>query len=374
MLPKRLSIIWELIMRTIRVNIKENPYPIHIEHGLLTKFPTLFVKQNQGQRWIIVTQPNLNKLYGQSLLKSLNEAGFDVEALTIPVGEQAKTLAQIEILYQQLLDLHCDRSTVLIALGGGVVGDITGFVAATFMRGIQYIQVPTTLLAMIDSAIGGKTGVNLLQGKNLIGSIYQPQAVVVDPSLLDSLPIRERMSGFAEMLKYGLIRDRDFFVSLKDAEFNARIDNAERLAETITISCEIKADIVSKDERELGLRRILNFGHTIGHALETYCGYDKLKHGEAVAYGILCSSWISFQKKMISVKEWGLIKTVIRRLPLPKLSTFVPQKILTIIHYDKKNHFGKLHFILLDRIGNAVVTDQVSDDDILLSLNQVKSK
>ena len=358
-------------MRTIQINTKENPHLIHIEHGLLTKFPALFDQQNLGQHWIILTHPNINKLYGQFLLKLLNEAGFNVEVLTIPVGEQAKTLAQIEILYRQLLDLRCDRSTVLIALGGGVIGDVTGFVAATFMRGIQYIQVPTTLLAMIDSAIGGKSGVNLPQGKNLVGSIYQPQAVVIDPNLIDSLPVRERISGFAEMLKYGLIRNKDFFVSLKDNDLSLKIKNTKRLAEAIASSCEIKAEIVSKDERELGLRRILNFGHTVGHALETYCGYDKLKHGEAVAYGMLCSSWISFQKGMISVKEWKLIETIIRGLPLPELPSLVPEEILDAIRHDKKNRFGKLHFILLNGIGNAVVTNQVSDEDILQSLNQV---
>lgn len=361
-------------MRTIPVNTKVNPYSIYIEQGLLTKFSAFSAEQNKGQRWIIVTQPNLAKLFGQSLFKSLKEAGFNVEALTIPVGEQAKTLAQIEILYQRLLDLHCDRSTVLIALGGGVVGDVTGFVAATFMRGIQYIQVPTTLLAMIDSSIGGKTGVNLPQGKNLIGSIYQPQAVVIDPKLLDTLPKRELVSGFAEMLKYGLISDGNFFKTLCDGDFIMKLDDNLRLEAAIARSCEIKAEIVSKDERELGLRRILNFGHTIGHALETYYGYDKLRHGEAVACGMLCSSWISFQKGMVPVKEWELIETIIRRLPLPKLPTLIPQQILDTIRHDKKNRFGKLHFILLEGIGNAVVTDQVSDEDILQSLNQLKSK
>ncbi len=361
-------------MRTIKVKIKENPYSIYIEHGSLINIPIHLEKYNQGQKWIIITQPNLDKLYGKSLQRLLSKAGFNVKILTIPEGENTKTLAQIEIIYMQLLDLHCDRSTVLIALGGGVVGDVAGFVAATFMRGIKYIQVPTTLLAMIDSAIGGKTGVNLQQGKNLIGSIYQPQAVIIDPSLLDSLPVRERISGFAEMLKYGLIRDNDFFVSLMDNGFPFKINNSKHLVEAIAKSCEIKAGVVSKDERELDLRRILNFGHTIGHALETYYGYDKLKHGEAVAYGMLCSSWISFQKGMISIKEWELIETVIRRLPLPKLSAFAPQKILNAIRYDKKNHFGKLHFILLNEIGNALSTDQVSDKDILQSLSQVKSK
>lgn len=361
-------------MQTIKVELKENSYPIYIESGLLKKIPMLFAKHNQGQRWVIVTQSNLTKLFGQSLLNSLKNTGFNIEMLTIPDSEGTKTLTQIEILYQRLLDLHCDKSTILIALGGGVVGDVTGFVAATFMRGIQYIQVPTTLLAMIDSSIGGKTGVNLPQGKNLIGSIYQPQAVVIDPELLDTLPVRERVSGFAEMLKYGLIRDSDFFKALCENKFIQEFGNNAHMETAIARSCEIKAGIVSKDERELDLRRILNFGHTIGHALETYYGYDKLKHGEAVAYGMLCSSWISFQKGMISVKEWELIETVIRRLQLPKLLAPAPHQIINTIRHDKKNSFGKLHFILLDGIGKAVTTDQVSDMDILQSLSQVKSK
>jgi 3-dehydroquinate synthase len=355
-------------MRTIQVNTKENPYRIHVEHGLLTKFSALFIKQDQGQRWIIVTQPNINKLYGQSLQKLLDETGFNVEILTIPVGERAKTLAQIEILYRQLLDLRCDRSTVLIALGGGVIGDVTGFLAATFMRGIQYIQVPTTLLAMIDSAIGGKTGVNLPQGKNLVGSIYQPQTVVIDPEFLNTLPVRELVSGFSEMLKYGLIKDLDFFKLLNDNKFILELENPAKIEIAIAKSCEIKAEIVSKDERELGLRRILNFGHTIGHALETYYEYDKLKHGEAVAYGILCSSWISFQKGMISEEEWVLIETTVRKLPLPQVSLPNSQQILKSIRYDKKNRFGKLCFILLNGIGNAVESRQVTDKDIVDSL------
>lgn len=361
-------------MRTIKVELKENSYQIHIEQGLFMKFPTLFVKQNHGQCWVIITQSNLAKLFGQSVFKLLKDIGFNIEMLIIPVGEKAKTLAQIKKLYAQLLELRCDRSTILIALGGGVVGDVTGFVAATFMRGIQYIQVPTTLLAMIDSSIGGKTGVNLPQGKNLVGSIYQPQTVVIDPKLLDTLPKRELVSGFAEMLKYGLISDGNFFKALCDGDFIMKLDDNLRLEAAIARSCEIKAEIVSKDERELGLRRILNFGHTIGHALETYYGYDKLRHGEAVAYGMLCSSWISFQKGMVPVKEWELIETIIRRLPLPKLPTLIPQQILDTIRHDKKNRFGKLHFILLEEIGKAVVTDQVSDEDILQSLSQLKSK
>ncbi len=360
-------------MKTINVDTGVNSYKILVGRGLMAEFTSLFATYNQKQKWIIITQSNLVEPYGSLLFDSIKAAGFKATMLTIPNSERAKTLAQIGELYTKLIELHSDRSTILIALGGGVVGDVTGFVAATFMRGIQYIQIPTTLLAMIDSAIGGKTGVNLTQGKNLVGSIYQPQSVVIDPKFLNTLPARELVSGFAEMLKYGLIKDLDFFKLLNDNKFILELENPVKTEAAIARSCVIKSKIVSKDEKELGLRRILNFGHTIGHALETYYEYDELRHGEAVAYGMLCSSWISFQKGMISEKEWELIETVIRRLPLPKLSKLAPQQILDIISYDKKNRIGKLHFILLDGIGNAVESSKVTANDIIDSLKILKS-
>ena len=361
-------------MRKVKVITKNDPYQIYIEHGSLLKFATIFQKENHNQNWIIATQNNLDKLYGQSLKRSLMEAGFYVKTLIIPDGESTKTITQIENIYTQLLELHCDRSTVLIALGGGVVGDVIGFVASTFMRGIKYIQVPTTLLAMIDSAIGGKTGVNLSLGKNLVGSIYQPLSVLVDPKLLNTLPARELISGFAEMVKYGLIKDPKFFGSLTDSKFNIGSYKQRLMESAITISCKIKADIVSKDEKEISVRRILNFGHTIGHALENYYGYNKLRHGEAVAYGMLCSSWISLKKGKISNIEWDTIENTIRELPLPKVENIDSEKVLNIIKHDKKNQNGILHFILLNGIGNAVISDQVSDIEILESLNQIKLK
>jgi len=357
-------------MRTIKVNIKENPYSIHIESGLIKKIPLILSEQNQGQKWIIITQTNLQKLYGQALFDSLYGLGFNVNMLTIPLGENAKTISQIENLYNELIKLRCDRSSILIALGGGVVGDIVGFLAATYMRGILYIQVPTTLLSMVDSSIGGKTGVNLPQGKNLIGSIYQPQTVAIDPNLLTTLPRREIISGFAEMLKYGLISSVDLFNTLSNNDFINETSDNSKLETVIEKSCKIKVEIVAKDVRENGLRRILNFGHTIGHALETYFGYNRLRHGEAVAYGMLCSSWISLKKELLSLKEWRLIEEAIARFPLPKLSEIDPKQIIDTIKHDKKNTFGKLNFVLLDDIGNAVITDQVTDSDLIQSIKK----
>ena len=358
-------------MRKIQVKIKNNPYTIHVKSGLLIKSTVILNKYNHGQKWIILTQPNLDKLYGESLQELLINAGFNVKMITFPDGEKTKNLAQIETIYTKLVNLHCDRSTVLVALGGGVVGDIVGFVAATFMRGIKYIQIPTTLLSMVDSAVGGKTGVNLLKGKNLIGSIYQPKTVLIDPTLLKTLPVRELVSGYVEILKYGLIKDSKFFNTLIGDSFSIESYDMDQIQLAIIRSCEIKSEIVSMDEKDTGIRRILNFGHTIGHALENYYGYNQLRHGEAVAYGILCSSWISHKNGKISNNEWNTIKTMVRELALPKIPSLDSNKILNIIKHDKKIKSGELHFILLNGIGNAVISNEVSDINIIESLNQI---
>ncbi|MBC8215168.1 MAG: 3-dehydroquinate synthase [Candidatus Marinimicrobia bacterium] len=355
-------------MQTINVNLEKRAYPIQIERGGLLTFSNRISEKYPNRHWVIITQPNLAERYGTHLKQSMQEAGLQTDLITIPVGESAKTLSQIERLYTKLVSRRCDRGTMLIALGGGVVGDVTGFVAATYMRGIDYIQLPTTLLAMIDSSIGGKTGVNLPQGKNLVGAIYQPKEVMIDPNFLDSLPIREKVSGFAEMLKYGLIRDKDFFQRISDSSPITDLDNDYLLEQSIIRSCEIKAEIVSLDEWECGLRRILNFGHTIGHALEILSGPDILRHGEAVAYGMLCAGFISYKKGMLTEKEWAEIEDSIRKLHLPKFEIPTIEDILHSIKHDKKNHSWKRHFVLLDGIGNAVVSDQVSDDEIRTSL------
>jgi 3-dehydroquinate synthase len=299
----------------------------------------------------------------------LQSAGFNVDIITIPTGEQAKTLQQVEQICETLLTLKHDRSSILLGLGGGVVGDVTGFVAATFMRGISYIHIPTTLLAMIDSSIGGKTGVNLKSAKNSIGAIYQPLAVLSDPDLLVSLAQREIVSGLAEIIKYGAIKDRAFFDKLNDNlnDIIALID-LDLLQEIVARAIAIKIAIVEQDEYDHGIRRMLNFGHTIGHALESSLGYGKLRHGEAVAYGMLAAGFISNNKGLLNQEDWQAIEAIIKRLPLPSLPEMNPDQLLDIIKNDKKIRSGSLYFILLGKIGEVVISSEVMEGDIRSAL------
>lgn len=362
-------------MKTIKVNLGKRSYPIFIDNGLLRRIPELLGPRT-GHQWIIVTQATVRNLYAYKLTEVLKSAGLDVSIIIIPEGEDAKTLSEVESIYQQLLELNCDRSTLLVALGGGVVGDVTGFVAATYLRGVDYLQVPTTLLAMVDSAIGGKTGVNLPQGKNLVGAIYQPKGVVVDPELLQSLPRRDVISAMGEILKYGAIRDRDFFEKLRqNMDSLLSLEDEEFLLKTIVRCCEIKADIVSLDEQESDLRRILNFGHTVGHALETVAGYGILQHGEAVVYGMIAAGQISHELGYLNQQDHILFASTLRKLPLPKLPELSPEAVLSAgsfgeaIGHDKKVKAGRLHFVLLEGLGNAIVTDEVSDEQIIHVIN-----
>lgn len=352
-------------MKTIDVNLGKRSYPIRVEKGLLNRIPE--VLSTFGERkWIIVTQKSVLAVAGTDFLKSLDSGGIDAGLITIPEGEEAKSLSQAASVYRRLLEQQCDRSTLLVALGGGVVGDVTGFVAATYLRGVDYVQIPTTLLAMVDSAIGGKTGVNLSQGKNLVGVFYQPRAVIVDPAILRFLPLREMASALAEVLKYGAIQDREFFMNLKSNMSSLlSLDNMDYLTEVIERCCKLKADIVSQDEREGDLRRILNFGHTVGHALETASSYKVLKHGEAIAYGMMAAGEISFNLGFLPQEDRELLGSTIRQLPLPELPQLEPEELLQTIRHDKKVRAGRLRFVVLGGLGDAFVTDIVSDENIL---------
>ncbi|MFC1550045.1 3-dehydroquinate synthase [Candidatus Neomarinimicrobiota bacterium] len=356
-------------METISVNLESRSYDIFVERGLMSKLPGLLKKWNVGQKWAIISQTTLMNKFGNELLESLQDAGFDVNLIPVPVGEKAKTLHQIELIFETLLEMKYDRSSILIGLGGGVVGDITGFVAATYMRGISYIQIPTTLLAMVDSSIGGKTGVNLQSVKNSVGAIYQPLSVFSDPNLLVLLPRREIVSGLAEIIKYGAIKDKKFFQKLSNQLNNIiAFEDLELLEKVISRACEIKVEIVEQDEHDHEIRRILNFGHTVGHALEAFFGYEELRHGEAVAYGILSAGHISNAKGLLSDNDWSLLKSTINNLPLPILPTLNPDGILNIIRNDKKIRAGSLHFILLKKLGEAVISDTISEQDIRSAL------
>ena len=356
-------------MPTISVPLQKRSYPIWVDNGLLSRIPKLLKPMDQGQKWVMFSQSNIYQLYGNRLIGGLEAQGFDIEKISICDGEQAKTLSEVQTLYSELVKMGCDRSSTFLAFGGGVVGDITGFVASTFMRGVDYIQMPTTLLAMVDSAIGGKTGVNLPEGKNLVGTIHQPKAVVVDPGLLDSLPKRERVSALAEIFKYGAILDRDFFVVLSEnLETLMTFDDPDLLTRVIARCCKLKIDVVGQDEFETDLRRILNFGHTIGHALEKYFGYGTLRHGEAVAYGMLGAGWLSIQDAQLKIKDWEMLEQTVRKLPLPELPEFSPEGILSIMKHDKKVKDGKPHFVLLEEIGKTFISNSLTDGQVLKSL------
>jgi 3-dehydroquinate synthase len=359
-------------MQTISVPLQNRSYPIWIEKGLLIKLPELLKPMNQGQKWVIFSQNEIISLYGNSLYKGLKSAGFQVELVVLPNGEKAKSLNELEGIFSQLISMGCDRSSTFLALGGGVVGDATGFIAASFMRGVDYIQIPTTLLAMVDSSIGGKTGVNLLDGKNLVGAIWQPKAVVIDIELLKSLQEREITSAMGEVLKYGAILDRNLFeVVAENLNDILNLSKPELLTEVIGRCAKLKADVVVEDECEGGKRRILNFGHTIGHALETHFGFETLRHGEAVAYGMLAAGKLSNEDGRLEIEDFELLQTTIKKLPLPKLPEFDAENILKIIQRDKKVKDRKINFVLLEAIGKTVIVDSIEKESIIKAMESL---
>ncbi len=328
---------------------------------------------NQGQKWILFSQKNIFNSHGNTLVKNLLLKGYAVETIILEEEEKAKSHHSLENVYSKLVQFGCDRSTTFLAFGGGVVGDVAGFIAATFMRGVDYIQIPTTLLAMVDSSIGGKTGVNLKEGKNLVGAIWQPKAVIIDPELLESLPDREITSAMGEVIKYGAILDKNLLTTLNEniADLLQRKDSG--LLEDIIGRCaKVKADIVAKDEREGNLRRILNFGHTIGHALETHFGFDSLRHGEAVAYGMLAAGKLSVEFGKLKIEELDFLNQIIEKLPLPVLPKFDPATIVKIMQSDKKVKDGKIQFVLLDALGKTKIMEEIKAAAIIEVLNSMQ--
>ncbi len=347
-------------MTTINVELGDRSYPIWVERGLVSKAAEIIQTHFHKHQWLIFTQSKIAELYADSLKNKFELNDCSCQVVLLPDGEQAKSLNETERLYHQLLEHNADRTTGLIALGGGVVGDITGFVAATFMRGIDYIQFPTTLLAMVDSSIGGKTGVNLREGKNLVGAFCQPKVVIIDPDVLASLPKREVVSASAEILKYGAILDRSFFQKLSE-NLDTLIDS-DFLTGAIIRCCELKGGIVSQDEKEGDMRRILNFGHTIGHALESITDYSTLTHGEAISYGMMAAGRISIELGCLGNDDCEFLEKTIRKLPLPPLPQVDMDEFLSLIMHDKKVQKSKLHFVVLEKIGKAFVSDKVGEE------------
>jgi 3-dehydroquinate synthase len=353
-------------MSTINVELGERSYPINIDQGNLAKIAS-FSSAVQSQRVVIVTNEVVSPLYLTSLLAAL--PAHDIKVITLPDGEQHKNLTQFEYVITQLLTFQAGRDTTLIALGGGVVGDLTGFVAASFQRGIPFIQVPTTLLAQVDSSVGGKTAVNHPLGKNMIGAFYQPKAVVIDVDTLKTLPAREFSAGMAEVIKYGIIYDADFFCWLEQHRQALKAHSAEHLKQVIQRCCEIKAEIVSLDEREQGVRALLNLGHTFGHAIEAEQGYGNWLHGEAVACGSVIASKVALHKGWLSKADLDRIVSLTEFFDLPVTA---PEKMdydtfMQHMQHDKKVLAGAIRFIIPKQIGSAIVTQDV-EQDILRSL------
>ena len=349
-------------IETIRVDLGERSYDIAIGSNMLRSIGTSLKPFDFSPKAAIVSNTTVHPLYGDVVSNSLKKAGFDVLTVIIPDGEEYKDLLRVEYIYNELLKAKLDRSSSLVALGGGVIGDITGFAASTYMRGISYIQVPTTLLAQVDSSVGGKTGVNHKLGKNMIGTFWQPRLVWIDVKTLNTLQKREFLAGVAEVIKYGVIWDEELFYFLE--KNRTRILNLDRdvLMYVIKRSCEIKAEVVSKDEREAGVRSILNFGHTIGHAIETVTGYRKYLHGEAVAIGMHIEAKLASMLALINNKQVSRIKALIDSYGLPseKPQDIDVGHILSAMELDKKAVAGQLKFILPEKIGKVRIQTGVS--------------
>jgi len=354
------------MMEKIKVDLAERSYDIAIGSGMLDKIGSELSSFPFSPKIALVSNPTVFGLYGERVLNSIRNAGFDCLEVLIDDGEEHKNLISLQHIYSDLLRHKLDRSSALIALGGGVIGDITGFAASTYMRGIAYVQVPTTLLAQVDSSVGGKTGVNHELGKNMIGTFWQPRLVWIDVETLKTLPGKELLAGMAEVIKYGVIHDGKLFDFL-DAEKKSILNLQEQaLIHIIKRSCEIKADVVSKDEREAGLRAILNYGHTIGHAVETVTRYTQYLHGEAVAIGMHLEARLAQKLNFISSDTAERIRNLIEAYGLP---SELPhgldrESVLSSMHLDKKAIAGKLTFVLPEKIGSVKIKREI-DEQVL---------
>ena len=352
---------------TLQVDLGERSYPIMIGQSLLEN-PRLIADAVGGERAAIVTNTVVGPLYLDAVSQSLRAAGKRVTEIVLPDGEEEKTWQNLQRIYDALLAEQCDRKTTVIALGGGVVGDMAGFAAATYMRGVPFVQVPTTLLAQVDSSVGGKTGINHPLGKNMIGAFYQPKAVIADTATLGTLPPRELSAGLAEVIKHGAIIDAPFFDWIESNIARLMARDPEALAYAIRRSCEIKADVVRQDEREGGLRAILNFGHTFGHAIESGMGYGQWLHGEAVGCGMVMAADLSQRLGYIDAAARERVAALVRAAGLPDSAPDLDAaRWLELMQVDKKNEGGQIRFILLRPLGAPLITT-VPQDALLATL------
>lgn len=356
-------------MQTVHVALKDRSYNIHIENGLLNKSGELIARLPVRKNITIITNSTIAPLYLDRLKTKLINAGFNVHEIILPDGENHKNLNTISNIYNELIKMDLDRNSSILALGGGVVGDMAGFAAATFFRGVPYIQIPTTLLSQVDSSVGGKTGVNLTGGKNLVGAFYQPKIVIIDPEVLKTLEVNELRAGIAEVIKYGVILDSKFFQYLE-----SNIDKAFKLdymtiTHIIKTCCSIKANITSQDEKEKGIRSYLNFGHTIGHAVEALTHYNKFIHGEAVSIGMAAVSKISEYWQFTDRSNTDRLLTLLKRSGLPtELPAFTLNDYIVTMLKDKKRAEAGINMVLMKQIGEVFLKVK-TEDELRLAMN-----
>ncbi len=361
-------------METVPVQLTSRNYSIHIGAHILPHLGKLLGELNLSKRVLLVSDPQVNEIYGKAVLDILREAGFSPLLLLVPAGEENKSLVWARRLYDSLIREKFDRGSPIIALGGGVIGDLAGFVAATYMRGVPFIQLPTSLLAQIDSSVGGKVAVNHPRAKNMIGAFYQPLLVLIDVSFLSTLPQREFGAGMAEVIKYGIICDANFVSFLEENLQEVFSLNPEVVSFMIKRCCQIKASIVAQDEREEGLRAVLNYGHTIGHCVEAATHFRGFRHGEAVAIGMVVAGRISELLGLWSPGDAARQKEILRAAGLPLSHHMRPEKVLRWLHYDKKVRDGRAHFVLTRSIGDAIIRQFVEEEVILKALNETSEE
>lgn len=357
-------------MRTVRVNLAERSYEIKIAAGLLKRLGKELISDLGQAEVALVTDSNVASLYLKTAEESLIEAGFAPGVAVVPAGEEQKSLKWVSKLYDQFFEMELERGSLVLALGGGMIGDLAGFAAATFMRGVPFVQVPTTLLAQVDSSVGGKVAVNHKYGKNMIGAFYQPRAVYIDPETLRSLPEEELRSGLAEVVKYGIILDAEFFGFLEENVAKILALDIDVILEIIGRCCRLKAQVVEEDEREAGLRAILNYGHTTAHALESLLEYKGIRHGQAVAVGMVVASEVAERMGLIEKEITRRQEHLLERLGLPIKMNAKVDEVLSLTFHDKKVKGGRLRFVLPRRIGEVIISDEVSAEILREALGE----
>lgn len=354
-------------MKSVAVALGSRSYSIQVGSGLLAGLGKHYASLQLGSRCAVISDRQVAPLYAKKIIRSLTAQGVDVTLITIPAGESAKRLRNVERCYNELAAHRLERKSCIVALGGGVVGDLAGFVAATYLRGIPFVQIPTTLLAQVDSSVGGKTGVNLAAGKNLVGAFYQPRLVLCDLDTFRTLPDREFRAGLAEVIKYGIIYDPHLFQLLEKQMPKILRRDPKVLTTLVARSCEIKAEVVSQDETETGLRAILNFGHTIGHAIEAISGYGKFLHGEAISIGQVKAALLSARLKGLPLEQVERITQLFQRAGLPttlRLSCSQKRRLLDAMRLDKKVSQGEVKFVLASAIGKVHWAQKVPTSEL----------